>query len=128
LRWRERSGWRPSGRLDWRIDERSRPSFAKSRTPGGPTTQAAFYLPNRPPRQPKPGEWLFAFLRGHDPFLCELRHHGAYGIEAQFWKNEEFLIGRRFDPALDATRTSRELAVQWATAERKAIEASSDED
>jgi hypothetical protein len=49
-----------------------------------------------------------------------------YGIEAQFWKNEEFLFGRRFDPALDATRTSRDLAVQWAMEERKAIEASSD--
>jgi hypothetical protein len=34
-----------------------------------------------------------------------------YRIEAQFWKNEEFFYGRRFDPALDATRTSRELAV-----------------
>jgi hypothetical protein len=33
---------------------------------------------------------------------------------------------RRFDPALDATRTSRELALQWATEERKAIEAYSD--
>jgi len=51
-----------------------------------------------------------------------------YRIEAQFWKNEELLYGRRFDPALDATRTSRELAVLWATEERKAIEASSDFD
>src|SRR5262245_34837660 len=52
----------------------------------------AFYRPNRPPnpaRQPQSGELLFEFPRGHDRFLCELRDHGAYGIEAQFWKNEE---------------------------------------
>jgi len=85
----------------------------------------AFYLPNRPPqpaRQPKAGERLFAFLRGHDRFLCELRDHGAYGIEAQFWKNEEFLISHRFDPALHPTRTSREMAMQWANEVRKTLE------
>jgi hypothetical protein len=64
--------------------------------------------------------------KGHDRFLCELRDHGAYGIEAQFWKKEEFFFSRRFDPSLDATRPSRELAVQWATEEPKAIEAYSD--
>jgi hypothetical protein len=45
----------------------------------------------------------------------------------QFFKNEDFLIGRRFDAALDATRPSRELAVQWAMEQRKSIEAASDE-
>jgi hypothetical protein len=76
-----------------------------------------FYAPNRPPappRQPQPGERLFEFKRGHDRFLCELRDHGAYGIEAQFFQNEEFLWGRRFD--------TRELAVQWAELEQQAIE------
>jgi hypothetical protein len=30
--------------------------------------------------------------------LCELRDHGeTYGIEAQFWKNEEFRYSQRFD-------------------------------
>jgi hypothetical protein len=76
-----------------------------------------FDAPNRPPappRQPKPGERLFEFLRGHDRFLCELRDHGAYGIEAQFFQNEEFLCDQRFD--------TRGLAVQWAEQEWKAIE------
>jgi hypothetical protein len=84
-----------------------------------------FYAPHqppRPPRQARPGERLFEFLRGHDRFLCELRDHGEYGVEAQFYRNEEFLLGRRFDPRLDPTRTPRELAVQWAEEERKAIE------
>jgi hypothetical protein len=46
-------------------------------------------------------------------WLCELRDHGAYGTEAQFWEHEEFRYSRRFD--------TRALAVQWAEAERKAI-------
>ncbi len=76
-----------------------------------------FYKPNRtpdPPRQPVPGEPLFAFLRGHDRFLCELRDHDTYGIEAQFYQNEEFLYSRRFD--------TREQAVRWAELERAALE------
>ena len=73
-----------------------------------------------PPKPPKPAAFLFEFLVGHDRFLCELRDHGTYGVEAQFYQNENFLIGRRFDPRLDATRPSRELAVQWA--ERKEYE------
>jgi hypothetical protein len=85
-----------------------------------------FYKPFRtpaPPRQPRPGETLFEFLRGHDRFLCELRDHDEpYGVEAQFYQNEEFLFSRRFDQALSRTQTPRELAVQWAQEERKAIE------
>ena len=77
-----------------------------------------------PLRQPQLDELLFEFLRGHDRFRCELRDHGEYGIEAQFFKNEEFLLSRRFDPRLDPTRTPREMAVQWAQEERKALEAS----
>jgi hypothetical protein len=52
--------------------------------------------------------------------LGGLRHRGAV------FRERAVFHGRRFDPALDATRTSRELAVQWATAERKAIETSPD--
>lgn len=51
----------------------------------------------------------------------------VYGVDAQFYKNEEFDRGRRFDPRLDSSRPSRELAVAWAEQERKHIEASSDE-
>jgi len=80
-------------------------------------SDSPFYAPNRAtaPRQPTPGERLFEFLRGHDRFLCELRDHGAYRIEAQFWQNEEFVYSRRFE--------TRALAVQWAEEERKAIAA-----
>ena len=76
-----------------------------------------FYSPNAKPapaRVAKPGELLFEFLRGHDRFLCELRDHGDFDVEAQFYQNEEFLFSRRFD--------SRKLAVRWAEDERKAIE------
>jgi hypothetical protein len=45
--------------------------------------------------------------------VCELRDHGAYGVEAQFFQNGEFSRGRRFD--------TRALAVQWAEEERKAL-------
>ena len=73
----------------------------------------AFYTPNRPPappRQRQPGERLFECLHGHDRYLVELRKHGAYGVEAQFWQNEEFSDSQRFE-----TPT---LAVQWAEEER----------
>ena len=73
-------------------------------------------------RQSTPGELLFYFLRGHVRFRCELRDHGPYGVEAQFFVNEEFLHSRRFDPTLDPTRTPRELAVEWAKEERNALE------
>lgn len=85
-----------------------------------------WYKPHRPPappRQPKPGEKLFEFLVGHNRYLFELRDHGPdLGVECQIFKNEELLIGRRFDPRLDASRPSRELAIAWAEEERKAIE------
>ena len=83
------------------------------------------YKPHRPPvppRQAQPSEQLFEFLRGHDRFLCELLDHGdPYGVEAQFWQNEEFLIGRRFDRTMNPTWTPREMAIASAEEERKAI-------
>jgi hypothetical protein len=74
-----------------------------------------FTTPGRktPTRQPTPAERLFEFLRGHDRFLCELRDQGAYGTEAQFHRNEEFLFSRRF--------AARVLAIAWAEGERTAI-------
>lgn len=75
----------------------------------------------QPPRQPQPGELLFEFLRGHHRYRCELRDHGGYGVEAQFFKNEEFLYGQRFDPRLDRLRTPRQMAITWAELERAAI-------
>jgi hypothetical protein len=74
----------------------------------------AFSTPNRPPappRQPQPEVRLFEFLHGHDRYLVELRDHGAYGVKAQVWQNEEFSYSQRFE--------TRALAVQWAEEERK---------
>jgi len=76
-----------------------------------------FYAPNAkplPPRVARPGEPLFSFVRGHDRFACELRYHGEWGVEAQFLKNEELLIGRRFD--------LRAQAVRWPEEMRTALE------
>ena len=42
---------------------------------------------------------------------------------AQFYQNEELIIGRRFDRRMDPMRTPREMAIQWAEQERMAIEA-----
>lgn len=38
------------------------------------------------------GELLFEFLCGQDRFRCQLRDHGEFGIEAQFYENEESLF------------------------------------
>ena len=77
-----------------------------------------------PARQSQPGELLFEFLRerDHSRWLCELRDVGEYGIVAQFYQNEQIIIGRRFERRMDPTRTPREMAVAWAEEERKAIE------
>jgi hypothetical protein len=86
-----------------------------------------FYVPNEPPhppRQPQPGELLFEFYEERDHrWRCELRAHPEpYGIEAQFFLNEELFIGRRFDRTMDPTRPPRELAIAWAQEWRKGIE------
>jgi hypothetical protein len=75
-----------------------------------------FYKPGYivPARQARPGEPLWAFRSGDHTIACELHYHGEYGVEAQFLRDGELLIGRRFD--------SRALAVQWAELERDAIE------
>jgi len=73
--------------------------------------------PPPPPRQPKPGELLFEFLRASDnaPMSCELRFNGeSFGWEVQFFERGEFLRSR----GGFGTRT---LAVQWATVERDAM-------
>jgi hypothetical protein len=63
-------------------------------------------------------------MRGYDRIRCELRDHGeVYGVEAQFLHNGFPMICRTFNPRLDPTRTPREMAIQWAEEERKAIEA-----
>jgi hypothetical protein len=61
----------------------------------------------------QPGEKLFEFLVGRDRYLFELRDHGElYGVECQIFKNKEFLAAHRFEPRLDTSRLSRELAIR----------------
>jgi hypothetical protein len=70
------------------------------------------------------GELLFEFYRerDHSRWLCELRDDGEeYGVMAQFYQNEELITGRRFWRQMDPTRTPREMAIAWATQERKHI-------
>jgi hypothetical protein len=87
-----------------------------------------WYKPHRPPappRRPQPGELLFEFYRerDHTRWLCELRDHGEpYGVEAQFYKNEELFCARRFDRSMSPTRMPREMAISWAEQERIAIQ------
>jgi hypothetical protein len=74
--------------------------------------------PPPPPRVARPGEFLFEFICGSDraPMSCELRFHGeSYGWESQFLERGELLYAR-------GGFVLRELAVQWAEEERKAIE------
>jgi hypothetical protein len=50
----------------------------------------------------------------HVDSRCELRIHSEWCVEAQFFRQGDVLIGRRFD--------SRALAMQWAMVERQEIE------
>jgi hypothetical protein len=78
-----------------------------------------------PPRQPQRGELLFEFYveRDHTRWLCELRQHPEpYGVEAQFYRNEEFYSSRRFDQTMSGERTPREMAIAWAHESRRGIE------
>jgi hypothetical protein len=72
-----------------------------------------WYSPTYKPPAPatlQPGELLFTCPRGGDSFRCELRKHDEYGMKAQFFRNDEMYVSRRFD--------ERERAIEWATSER----------
>jgi hypothetical protein len=61
--------------------------------------------------------------RDHTRWLCELRTHPEpYGVEAQFFRNEEFYSSRRFDQTMSGDCTPREMAIAWAHEWRKGIE------
>ncbi len=60
-------------------------------------------LHNHARRTARPRETLFEFVVGHYRYRCELRDYGAYGIEAQFFENEQCWYSRRFDGRLDPT-------------------------
>lgn len=73
--------------------------------------------PQPPPRQPKPGQALFEFVRKSDGAIisCELRFHGeSFGWEAQFFERGDLVYSR-------GGFVLRALAVQWAEEERKAL-------
>lgn len=85
-----------------------------------PTDKAALLhnSPRPPARVPRPGERLFECIRKSDgaALTCELRFNGeSYGWEAQFLERGELWYSR-------GGFVLRELAVQWATAERKDFE------
>src|SRR5258708_7788863 len=79
-----------------------------------------------PPRQPLPGELLFEFYRAadHKFFRCELRDHGQWGVEAQFFDPVDPVIAQTFQDLNDGDRfmRARELAIAWANDMRKTIE------
>ena len=80
----------------------------------------AFCAPKHrlPARQLQPSERLFEFTRASDdtPMAVELRFHGdSYGWEAQILVRRELF-------AAPGAFVTREAAVLWADAERKAIE------
>jgi hypothetical protein len=59
-----------------------------------------FYAPDRrpaPPRQPKPGEHLWTFVRGSNERRAELRTTPDAGVELQIFVNREFVNGRRYE-------------------------------
>jgi hypothetical protein len=57
-----------------------------------------FYAPeDKPaPRQPRPGERLWTVRKEGRQLDCELRDHGAWGVEVQVYREREFLYGRRW--------------------------------
>jgi hypothetical protein len=73
-------------------------------------------------RAPTPGEPLFAFVRASDraSMTCELRFHGeSFGWEAQFLERGQLLYAH-------GGFVTRAMAMQWAEAERAAIERGED--
>jgi hypothetical protein len=64
---------------------------------------------------PKPlsHEVLLAFDRGIDRYVCQLSDAGGTDLEARLFKNDEFVVGRRF--------RRRQDAADWARAQRDAI-------
>lgn len=68
--------------------------------------------------KPREGESVWAMTNGARHLTCELRYHGEFGVEAQFLRDGELVIGRRFD--------TKALAVQWAEQERETLEGTRD--
>jgi hypothetical protein len=62
-----------------------------------------FYAPNHTtaPRQRQPSEHLWAVRKDGRQLDCQLRDHGAWGVEVQAYRECELLYGRR-DPRAGA--------------------------
>jgi hypothetical protein len=89
-------------------------------------TDEPFWSPTRKPpsaRVARAGELLFEFRNGIDHYVCEVRDHGEFGVEAQFLLNGELYIARTFQDQPDLQLHARQLAITWAEQERKALEA-----
>jgi hypothetical protein len=66
------------------------------------------------PRQPKPGEHIWALQQGSRYAECKLRFHGESCGWEQFFRDGLFFSGRRFD--------LKAQALAWAEFERQAME------
>jgi hypothetical protein len=81
----------------------------------------SFYAPGHklPKRQPQPGELLYEFYveRTKTRYRCELRTF-PHGVEAQILSNDHGIITQLFRGP-----EARMFAIEWAEAERKAIQA-----
>jgi hypothetical protein len=69
-------------------------------------------------------EVLFDFYRLSDKtrWRCELRDRDDFGAVVEFYRDDEFFESRRFSPWTDRGRSARDMAIDWAVEERKAIE------
>ena len=56
----------------------------------------ASYKPDTTPRRRVPGELLWTLERGNQRLWCELRTTPDIGVEAQLFRNDEFVKGRFF--------------------------------
>ena len=68
---------------------------------------------------------LYEFFKGQTRIRGELIDHGESGFEARVLHHDVLYVSQTFTPADFAA--PRQAAVHWAEAERKAIEARSDD-
>jgi len=67
-------------------------------------------------------ETLFQFVEGTNRWRCELFDLEARGVEAQFFRNDEFNDSHRFRRSAHAHALVRDLAIAWANMKRRARE------
>ena len=69
--------------------------------------------PPPPPRKPKPGERVWSMRKNGKQVDAELRVHGEWGVECQFWYDGEMVYGRRWtlraEALAEADQKRREL-------------------